>query len=808
MSSLVEVAVPLPIFSSLTYRIPQELGGYLMPCARVLVPVGRRIVTGYVLGSAATQPTAEIKNIIDVLDREPLFSEDDLRFYRWVADYYHYPLGLTLKAALPPGLTIQYEDRAELSTYGEQALSDPSLDARSKHLLEILKTCGKLSVKTLRKKAGLQGFTYHLTKLSRAGLVHISSAPQRGKVRVCMQRWFTATDVAPPQNLRGRQQKLMSYIKDHSPVSEKTLRKEFGTVTQVLAALEQKGLITVSYREMLRVPPSYEPLCIEPQHSLTADQQTALNNIDPALDQRIFYPVLLYGITGSGKTEIYLHAMQRVLARGAQCLYLVPEIALTAQLYDRISSRLNVPIALLHSGMTDGERFDAWRMIRRAEVGVVIGARSALFAPFAKLGAIIVDEEHDSSYKQEDGLRYNARDMAVVRAKIKSCVVILGSATPSLESYANALAKKYHLVSLPRRVENRALPQVSIVPLQAQPEKRKTASILTEPLRRALAERLASGKQSLLFLNRRGFAPVYVCQTCGAALRCPNCAVSLIYHRGDKQLTCHYCGYGMALPQECPACGSYFLVWLGWGTERLEAELGMLFPGARIARMDRDTMAQRGAVHRLIKNMSRGTLDIVIGTQMLVKGYHLPEVTLVGVVCADQSLHFPDYRSSERTFQLLTQVAGRAGRGDTPGEVIIQTYTPDHYSIRCAQRHDYQTFYEVEMKNRRELGYPPYTKMVLLRFEGVQQARVHECATAVGALARKSAQAHPGIEILGPCVAPLARIRSRWRYHLLLKSSSSQKVRAFAHHLIEQASRCVRQTGVALIIDVDPLQMV
>ena len=806
MSRLIEVAVPLPVFSTFTYRLPLEFEGCAVLGMRALVPFGKRIITGYVLGDAAQEPGSELKDVIDILDPEPLFSPSDLRFYRWIADYYLYPLGLTIKTALPPGITVEYQDRVAITSQGIQALE--KTDHPDKDLLLLLIANGPLSLKSLRKKAGTRGFSSRINRLSRAGLITITRTRKRCTT-TREEFWYSAADNQQIQPLRRKQTEMLEYIKQCGPVCSSALRARFGNCTRVLAALQKKGLITATLREALRLPRTEEPYWTEPHHQLTHEQRAAIDMITPWIQERRFYPVLLYGITGSGKTEVYLQVMQQVLSRRVQCLYLVPEIALTAQLYDRIASRLQLPVLMLHSGLSDGERFDAWRMIARGEVRLVIGARSALFAPFVDLGAIIVDEEHDSSYKQEDGLRYNARDMAVVRAQLSSCVVVLGSATPSLESYANACEGKYNLAVLTRRVENRPLPRVTIVPMTHVPTPSKGAlPVLSEPLRQAISMCLAEGKQCLLFLNRRGFALVYVCQMCGAALRCPNCAVSLIYHRNEKRLRCHYCGHVRSLPTECPSCGSYFFAWLGWGTERLEAELAMLFPKARIARMDRDTMAQRGAARNLIRNMSKGAIDILVGTQMLVKGYHLPEVTLVGVVCADQSLHFPDYRASERTFQLLTQVAGRAGRGDSPGEVIVQTYTPDHYSIRCAQHHDYKTFYAMEMETRRELGYPPYAKIVILRFEGTNRATVNDVALTVGSLSRALDPAGAGVQVLGPCPAPIEKIRSRWRFHMLLKAKSSGQVRAFARLLAERARQQVKRGGVTMIIDVDPLQVI
>jgi len=806
ISRLVDIAVPLPVFTAFTYRVPREFADMLDTGMRVLVPLGRRLLTGYVVGFSEKTPQQEIRDIADVLDSEPLFSDNDLSFYRWTAAYYHYPLGLTIKTALPPGINVEYTGAVSITGQGEQALSETASDFPGRKILELLRGQGTTPLKNLAKTAGRAGFTCQIRFLDCQGYIASCLQKKRGSVNIRREKWFAASGGIPEAGLRGRQQEVLTYITEHGSVSAAVLRERFGNCGRVTAALEKKALIEVTLREVFRRPPAYEAVFQEPEHELTADQKKVLQQLEPALARKTFYPLLLHGVTGSGKTEIYLNVMDRMLKRGSQCLYLVPEIALTAQLYDRISSRLNVPLAMLHSSLTDAERFDAWRLIRRGEVKVVLGARSALFASFADLGAIIVDEEHDPSYKQDEGLRYNARDLALVKAQRASCIVILGSATPSLESYANATAKKYNLAILDKRVEDRPLPHVSIVDVTADPSSRKAASsIISKPLQQALSRRLADGKQSLLFLNRRGFAPAYVCRQCGAPFKCPNCAVSLINHRGAKKLCCHYCDFSIPVPEVCPACGSYFLAPLGWGTERLEAELKTLFPTARVARMDRDTTVRRETLHGLLRDMCRGKIDILVGTQMLVKGYHLPDVTLVGVVCADQSLHFPDYRASERTFQLLTQVAGRAGRGDVPGQVFIQTYTPDHYSIICSQHHDYQKFYALEMKCRRELGYPPYTKMINLRFEGNNRMQVEECARTVGSISAKLLAGASDIEVLGPSRAPREKIRGRFRYHMLVKGPSAVRLRGFVIRCLEQADPHIKKSGVTVIVDVDPL---
>ncbi len=806
---LVEVAVPLPLFQTFTYLSPSDYTAQLCIGTRVLVPFGKRRLTGYIVGFPATKPSQEIKEICDVLDTEPLFAEEDLRFYQWAATYYCYPLGQTIKAALPQGIHTEYQSAAIITPAGKQhLLNDPST-SQDLSILQELEKGKPCSLQTLKKKCGPQGFTYRIDRLKAMGLIELVLRKQSSSVRVRTEKWFSPVNLHPTKPLKGKQDEIYTYISEHGQVSLACLKQQFGNCTSQLKSLEKKGAVTALEREVFRRPPGKEKVFIEPLHELTPDQTQILRQLACAIDQKKFYPLLLHGVTGSGKTEVYLQVMEKVLQKGRQCLYLVPEIALTAQLWDRISSRLNAPLAMLHSSLTPVERFDAWRMIRRGNIKIVIGARSAIFASFPDLGTIIVDEEHDPSYKQDEHLRYNARDLALLKATFSRCIAILGTATPALESYYNVQKKKYFTGVLSKRVDNKAMPRITIIDMKSEGRSRRAQSgIISRQLHKAIAQRLICGEQSLLFLNRRGFATTFLCQECGHTFTCPNCEVSLIHHKGQKKLCCHYCDFTLPVADECPQCSSFLLASLGWGTERLEREIKNLFPQARTARMDRDTTARRGASRAILKDMYYGDTDILIGTQMIVKGYHLPQVTLVGVICADQSLNFPDYRASERTFQLLTQVAGRAGRGETSGEVFIQTYNPDHYSITTAQRHDYTTFFKTEMKFRKELGYPPYKKIINIRFEGTSKKKVEDYARKFGTLCtvlhERSARSKK-IEILGPSRAPWEKIKGRYRYHLLLKGDNMQLLRSFASTVLQQASAGMRGFGVRIIVDVDPL---
>lgn len=808
-NTLIEVAVPLPLYNGFTYSCPSVLADRLAVGMRVLVPFGRRRLTAYVTGFPRNKPEYALKSILDVLDELPLFGEKDLDFYRWISDYYFHPLGETIRAALPSGINTDFASVVSLTEKGADRLKDVSEDFPERKILSALSLRRDMTFKALEKAVGAGALRHFVRRLVAQGLAEITFK-QKGRIRIRKEKWYSALGAREEIRFRSKKQgDIFSYILEKKLVSGASLKEVFGSCSAPLKALEQKGLVCSVEKEIFRRPEMNGPGMVEPENCPTPAQTAVIRRLTPAIQDRAYLPVLLYGVTGSGKTEVYLQVMRQVLDQKRQCLYLVPEISLTSQLWDRIRSRLNVPIAMLHSGLTDAERYDAWRMIARGEVRVVLGARSAIFASFQDLGAIIVDEEHDPSYKQDEKLRYNARDLSLVRGKAESALVILGSATPSIESYHNALTKKYVLGTLPERVEKKTMPTVHIVDMRmVSALKKKDKSILSPALKKALADRLERGEQSLLFLNRRGFSSSYICQECGHVFRCPNCDVSLIHHLGQKKLCCHYCDHSIAVPEACPQCRSFFLVPTGWGTERLEKEIKRIFPEARIVRMDRDTTAQKGVARKMIGSVYAGETDILLGTQMIVKGYHLPKVTLVGVLNADQSLNFPDFHAGERTFQLLTQVAGRAGRGDVSGEVFIQTCNPDHYSLLCAQQHDFKRFFKKETGFRQELGYPPYRRIINIRFDSTSRARAESCAGAAGKFARDLLAAdpgRPGIEVLGPASALWQKLKGRYRYQMLIKGGGVKPLRDFTARLLAFCNDRTRAQGVRVTIDVDPV---
>ena len=577
------------------------------------------------------------------------------------------------------------------------------------------------------------------------------------------------------------------------------LRQDDARAGEHARALAEAGLVAAETRELASDPFADAPTEHAVPPTLTPAQAAALATIVPKLAARAYAPFLLHGVTGSGKTEVYLRAIAAALALGRRALVLVPEISLTPQLAARFRGRFGDRVAVLHSGLSDAARADAWRRIQRGQVDIALGARSAVFSPLADLGIVVVDEEHDGSFKQEEGVRYHGRDVALVRARAAGAVVLLGSATPSLETFVAAREGRLGLLTLPDRATARPLPRVDIIDLKQH------KGILTDALLQALRDTLAAGEQAILFLNRRGFSTFSLCKACGEAVRCRHCSVALTYHRGDERLLCHYCGFSSAPSKLCTACGKPAIEKMGYGTEQLEQLLGLSLPGARIARLDRDTAAGDGLV-RLLDAFRARRIDVLVGTQMVTKGHDFPGVTFVGVVLADQGLNLPDFRASERTFQLLEQVAGRAGRGDQPGRVLLQTFQPRADAITCARDHDYARFADAELRSRVEPRYPPHTRMACVRVDGADPLLVRDTAMRASEAARRLADKAPAdvaASVLGPSEAPLSRLKGRTRWQLFVQSSQPRALRALARAATEVGA----PRGVRLSIDVDPISM-
>ena len=810
-----EVAVAAPIADTLTYSFNGPNITRLTPGVRLLVPLGRRKTTGYLLAlQEAGDTDFKIKEISDVLDREPLFPAEMIPFFRWIATYYRYPIGEVIKNALPGGLTSQSGRRVLLTEYGKKALADflacqPDKAARWIHELLQKESFSPAHTRTLwRLKKQRAELSQWQEKKCLVIEEIIQPSQSKPKTETCLG---LAKVKAPEVKLKKSEEKTVSLLagmlekSSQDLIPRKELTRAYSGARKALVSLAEKGIIHMKEKQVFRDPFGEQPPFFPKPEQLTGEQQGVLAHILPAIEQKKFTTFLLHGVTGSGKTEVYLQASQKALDEKRSVLLLVPEIALASQLEAHFYSRFGRKVALLHSGLSSGERFDQWQQIMRGEAAIVIGARSALFAPLADPGLIIIDEEHDSAYKQEDSLRYQARDMAVLRGKLQNAPVLLGSATPSLASFHNAHSGKYQLLSLKNRIENRPLPDVSVVDLREVKNKKEGLPFFSQELLSALHDNLGKGNQSLIFLNRRGYASLMLCQDCGSPVKCRHCNISLTLHKSRNLLSCHYCGYTAKSAIICPSCQSAKVKEIGFGTERIEEELQNRFPSARIARLDRDTSTSRRKFLKILKAVHNQEIDILVGTQMITKGHHFPHVTLVGIIWADAGLGLPDYKAGERTFQLISQVTGRAGRGDKPGKVIIQTHQPDHYAVTCAKQHDYIGFAEKEMQLRNALQFPPFSRLVNIRFSGENEDKVKEAAMSIARKARPIA-ASMNIDVLGPASAPLSRLRNKFRWQLLLKCADS----GFLHILCDQLSQKLSHTGsrsVTISFDIDPENM-
>ncbi len=798
-----EVVIALPVEKTFHYAIPAHLRPFCEIGKRVLVPLGRRRVTGYLLGVSSCLPPdikdVDIKEIIDVLDTAHLFDEKMLRFFRWIAEYYLAPLGEVIKTALPPGINWESYHHVSLTEEGQKTAAASPKNSSYAKVLQIIDPKKGTPLKKLLKNYPHRSLFFSLQK---KGLICLEAKIRKGKTKV-KKVTFVHSLTSPhlTKNLKPMEVKILSFLNGKGEVPLRELQKRFRGASSVINGLTEKGMVTKREKEIYREPTMETVEREEGIFSMTPEQQEALKQIEKALEENTFCPFLLHGVTGSGKTEVYLQAVQKALSLGKSALILVPEISLTPQLLGRFRRRLSTKMALLHSGLSPAERYDQWRMVSRGEVKVVIGARSAIFAPCKDLGLIIVDEEHETSYKQEEGVRYNARDLALVRAKRQEAVVILGSATPSLESFYNVQRGKLRPLHLSRRVAGGTLPKVEIVDLKGEKH-----AIISSTLKDALAENLENGGQSLLFLNRRGFSSSVICADCGSPFKCERCSVTLTFHATRRVLLCHYCGHHLAAPPICPHCGGSKHRLLGFGTEKVEEEVRKLFPHAEIARMDSDVMTRRGAYGEVLQALERKEIDILVGTQMIVKGHDFPQITLVGIIVADITLNLPDLRAAERGFQLLSQAAGRAGRGKRPGKVIIQTFLPDHYAIQRAKEHDFLGFYQEEITLRKSLRYPPITRMVNIR---VSSLKPHDAEAGIYRLAKKGEallKNHSGkVEMLGPSPAPLVQIKGRYRWQLLIKGERVAYLQRIVRSLTEEGKKL---KGVRVEVDVDPLFMI
>jgi primosomal protein N' (replication factor Y) len=829
-----DVALAVPLDMVFTYAIPPGMepvvGG------RVLVPFRKQRLSGIVVELHDRPPQVkshQIKKVIEALDLSPVLDEQLLKLGKWIADYYLAPIGEVFRTMLPLSAEFKRAVEYRITDEGRMALHLAGMSgspARSKRTPEQqlveFRVLDYLAERESVREESLRGAT-RVAKALLSGMVRkkwiaredVSAARDAARlVKVAVLLAAEAAEASPPLDGRGAR----PHTNPATPTAKK-LNENQRTLIETLATsggrapvealrsldIPRTTLGTLVRRGMIELldepqaginPPKLKPRQSPFEFEFSAAQKEALGKIGEAVKSREFSGLLLHGITGSGKTAVYLACMREVLDQGRSSILLVPEIGLTPAVAADLHQVFGDEVAILHSGLSNAERAEQWHRIRRGEARVVAGTRSAVFAPVSDLALVIVDEEQDSSYKQEETPRYHARDVAVMRAKMAGAVVVLGSATPSLESYYNAKKNKYALVELPDRVERRPLPEVEIVDMRQEFQETGQEQVISRKLAEEIRERLEKKEQVMVLLNRRGYSPVVLCRACGKTLQCKNCAVSMTHHKRERKMECHYCGHVEHIPDQCAHCGSEYVYFVGTGSEKLEELLHGMFPQARIGRLDRDTVRGREDFEHALNALNEGALDMLVGTQMIAKGHDIHGVTLVGVIGADMALGLPDFRAAERTFQLLTQVAGRAGRGQSPGKVVLQTYFQEHYAVQFAARHDFAGFYEKELQFRAWMHYPPYSAIanVLIRSE-----KLDDALTWSGELGRWFEKTrHEGIRVLGPAAAPITRLKRDYRYHFILKSPSREKMNALLRAMLaEAAARKIPRTQV--IVDVD-----
>ncbi len=803
MSTLyASLALPLPLNALFTYRVPPDLAALAETGRRALAPFGPRLLTGFIVGISGDPgdlAPERIKDIQDIPDDERVFDSPMLELASWVADYYLSSVGEVLKAAMPSGTMVRSRVRVYPSGTPE---ADVNLNGVQTDAMEYLRKNGPSLLRTMTGALG-EGADGAVRALERKGLVRLEREMSTPSARPKTERYIRPVEgaemaVSPRARKQADCLEALRKYPEGIPLAEFVERHGFSR--GVLNALSDAGLAQYDEVEVLRRSKMLDQESARTDHPLTLSQRECLRLITEECEGGNPRPTLLQGVTGSGKTRVYIELVRAALARGKGAIVLVPEIALTPQTVRFFTSVFPGRVAVLHSAMSPGERFDMWRLIRDGRCDVVIGPRSAVFAPLAAPGVIIVDEEHDHSYKQTDASpRYHARDVAVVRGKLLGIPVVLGSATPSLESWHNARNGKYLLARLPERVDSRPLPEVTVVDMRTEREAGNYSSLSTV-LRDELDLRLARGEKSIVLMNRRGFATGIRCKACGYTLTCPDCATGLVWHASRRLAVCHLCGHERIVLQHCPACGSEDMSYTGRGTQRVELELANSFEKSGVIRMDSDTTQAHDSHFRLLEEFRTGEARILLGTQMVGKGLDIPEVTLVGVIAADASLSLPDFRAAERTFQLITQVAGRAGRGEVPGKVIVQALTPDHYAVETACRQDYEAFAAVELQSREEVGFPPFTRLILIELTSEDSAAL--AARAGDLTAWFIENAPPETEALGPVEAPIARVRGRYRMHILLRTRRIAAARVLVRHALEHHSG-----PETISADVDPVDM-
>jgi primosomal protein N' (replication factor Y) len=832
-----DVALPVAVEKTFTYLVPPELQPSARAGVRVIVPFGRKYTTGVIVGLPESSSLTSLKPLKDILDAAPVFPDELLGLCRWIAEYYMAPLGEVLKAAVPLGLASSGKRLVRLATVVPSVVDLERNAPKRARLVRLLQEHGPMTSRELQKRVGLKTINAVLNEMVQAGYLEteeliplpkqsIRTMPVLLVDGIQDDRLASVLGSMPPRKKKARQLlAAIQWLKKQgtAEIPVPTLLKKANVPSSTLKQFVEDGLLSTVKRE---VPRRVDYGTEEQTLSLILNepQRHVLGRVTDAMHRGMHRTFLLHGVTGSGKTQVYIEAIRECLRREKTAIVLVPEISLTPQIVRRFKSHFGEKVAVVHSRMSAGERYDAWRLAARGEYRIVIGPRSAIFAPLKNLGLIVVDEEHEASYKQFDATpRYHARDVAIVRGRDNHAVVVLGSATPSTESYHNAMTGKYELLEMPERVDKVPMPSVTIVDMieERKREYAEVRAMLTEGqgrklkafqqssisslLKAKITDRLSRKEGIILLQNRRGFAPFIECMDCGYSEMCDNCSVTMTYHLAKKHLRCHYCGVIRSPHTACPQCGGPNLQLRGIGTQRVEEELRTLFPDATLQRMDLDTTSRKGAHDRILNKFGSGETDILLGTQMVAKGLDFPRVTLVGVISADTQMLLPDFRSSERTFQLLTQVAGRAGRSTLSGEVIIQTHQPQHYTLQHVVDHDFKSFYEQELRARQELDYPPFSRLVLIECRGGSEERVRRQSERIGKLLKSN---NGAFTVLGPSPAVIGKINNQYRWHIIIKNSKTHDpAGAKLRVLLRNALAVLNQprSSVRTIIDVDPV---
>lgn len=815
-----EIALPLYVHQTYTYRVPDDLHSIAQVGCRCVINFSNRVYIGYIVALSANLseeiPPHVIKEITTILDESPLITLEVLSLTRWIADYYYAPWGEVLKAALPAGINAAAEVVVSITAAGRshlEAIETKKIENSTKlQALQQIADKAQLPTKELAQqysKPRLAAITRELEKSGFIKLEHqmntpASKAKRQNAVRLAENYETKVAEVG----ISSPQKRVVDYLSQLSTEpSLSELLDEVQVSTSVVRTLEKHGIIEVFARTVRRNPLAHLPQSLphNEELSLTPPQKAALIEITAMIEQGEYATFLLHGVTGAGKTEVYLRAMRATLAVGKTALMLVPEISLTPVFSRRLCEQFGDAVAILHSSLSEGERLDEWRRVYDGAAQIVIGTRSAVFAPLQNLGLVVVDEEHESSYKQAETPRYNGRDSAIMRALKANAVVVLGSATPSMESYHNAQTGKYRYIRLAERIGQRPLAKVEVIDMRIVFKRHGKSVVFAEELLEAIKEVKARGEQSIVLLNRRGYSAFLLCRSCGVAIHCRDCDVTMTFHREANRLICHYCNFQRSVPQFCPSCNGPYIFYVGEGTEQLESMIQTLFPDYKIARLDRDTTRRKGSFEKIINDFAAGEIDILIGTQMIAKGHDFPNVTLVGVISIDAGLGMPDFRAAERTFQLLTQVAGRAGRGDAPGRVILQTYHPDHYSVRHAQSQDYLAFYQHEIGFRRMLYYPPFNVLVNIIIRHKDLTRAQATAAELAQQLRAAIGTDKQTRVLGPASAPLARIKAEHRMQLLIKARTRVRAREILDIAMNNLAHS--QDTSSISIEVDPIDL-